>query len=91
MQQIRFGTGGRPGGVGCVLIAIPILTLIGVAFVVSWAVGFLADLLLPAGAPPALRFVVGVIALWVLLRLWRIWRSRRRPPRSGPGGMVIDV
>jgi hypothetical protein len=90
MQQLGFRMGGRPGGVGCVLLAIPFLALLGAALVVSWVVGLLADLLLPSGASPLLRFIVGVAALWILLRLWRIWRSRRRPPRGG-GGLVIDI
>ena len=91
MQQagIRIG---RPGSLGCLIAMIPLLALIGAALVVSWLVGLFADLLLPAGAPPLIRFIVGVAALWVLLRLWRRLRSRRRPPRSGPGGsIIIDV
>ena len=91
MQQagIRIG---RPGSLGCIIAMIPLLALLGTALVVSWLVGLFADLLLPAGAPPVIRLIVGVAALWLLLRVWRRLRARRRPPRSGPGGsIVIDV
>jgi membrane protein implicated in regulation of membrane protease activity len=93
MQRFEFEVGGRARAVGCLILALPFIVLGGVLLLLTWIAGGVGDLLLPSDASGFARVLVGVIVIWLVLRLTRPLRHRRRRPPGGPGGRsgVIDI
>jgi hypothetical protein len=93
MQRFEFEVGGRARRIGCLVVALPFVILGGVLLLLAWVAGGVGELLLPSDASGVARVLVGLIVIWLVLRLTRPLRRRRRRPPGGPGGPsgVIDI
>ena len=99
VQRFEFEVGGRARAVGCLVLALPFLVIGGIVLVLGWIAGGVGDLLLPDDSSGVVRVLVGLLVIWLVLRLTRPLRrsrnrGRRRPPNGprpgGPSG-VIDI
>ena len=89
MQPVQVRVGRGCAGAGCLLVAVPLLAIVGVLVILGQVSSAIADVITPGSAPGVLRLVVVVAVAWVLLRLLtRPLRRRMRPP---PGMSPTDV
>lgn len=86
-MQVRVGRG--CAGAGCLLVAVPLLAIVGVLVILGQVSSAIADVITPGSAPGVLRLVIVVVVAWVLLRLLtRPLRRRMQPP---PGMSPADI
>ena len=89
MQPVQVRVGRGCAGAGCLLVAVPLLAIVGVLVILGQVSSAIADVITPGSAPGVLRLVVVVAVAWVLLRLLtRPLRRRMQPP---PGMSPNDV
>jgi len=89
MQPVQARVGRGCAGAGCLLVAVPLLAIVGVLVILGQVSSAIADMITPGSAPGVLRLVVVVAVAWVLLRLLtRPLRRRMQPP---PGMSPTDV
>ena len=89
MQPVQVRVGRGCAGAGCLLVAVPLLAIVGVLVILGQVSSEIADVITPGSAPGVLRLVVVVAVAWVLLRLLtRPLRRRMQPP---PGMSPTDV
>jgi len=89
MQPVQVRMGRGCAGAGCLLVAVPLLAIIGVLVILGQVSSAIADVITPGSAPGVLRLVIVVVVGWVLLRLLtRPLRRRMRPP---PGMSPADI
>jgi len=89
MQPVQVRMGRGCAGAGCLLVAVPLLAIIGVLVILGQVSSALADVITPGSAPGVLRLVIVVVVAWVLLRLLtRPLRRRMQPP---PGMSPADI
>lgn len=89
MQPVQVRVGRGCAGAGCLLVAVPLLAIVGVLVILGQVSSAIADVITPGSAPGVLRLVVVVAVAWVLLRLLtRPLRRRMQPP---PGMSPTDI
>ncbi|NBU95919.1 MAG: hypothetical protein EBS20_08540 [Actinobacteria bacterium] len=89
MQPVQVRMGRGCAGAGCLLVAVPLLAIIGVLVILGQVSSAIADVITPGSAPGVLRLVIVVVVGWVLLRLLtRPLRRRMQPP---PGMSPADI
>ncbi|MDA2958877.1 MAG: hypothetical protein O3A28_03035 [Actinomycetota bacterium] len=89
MQPVQVRMGRGCAGAGCLLVAVPLLAIIGVLVILGQVSSAIADVITPGSAPGVLRLVIVVVVAWVLLRLLtRPLRRRMQPP---PGMSPADI
>lgn len=89
MQPVQVRVGRGCAGAGCLLVAVPLLAIVGVLVILGQVSSAIADVITPGSAPGVLRLVIVVVVAWVLLRLLtRPLRRRMQPP---PGMSPTDI
>ena len=81
---------------GCLIASLPLLLILGFGFA-FWALArMIGDAILPAGSSGISEALTGLVVIWLLLKLRRRMRARRRMAamsendRPAPPG-VIDI
>ena len=93
---IHVQVGGRPRALGCLIASLPLLLILGFGFA-FWALArVIGDAILPAGSSGFSEALAGLVVIWLLLKLRRRMKARRRMAvtnendRPTPPG-VIDI
>ena len=96
VNGIHVQVGGRPRALGCLIASLPLLLILGFGFA-FWALArMIGDAILPAGSSGISEALTGLVVIWLLLKLRRRMRARRRlavmseNDRPAPPG-VIDI
>jgi hypothetical protein len=96
VNGIQVQVGGRPRALGCLIASLPLLLILGFGFA-FWALArMIGDAILPAGSSGVSEALTGLVVIWLLLKLRRRMRARRRmaaiseKDRPAPPG-VIDI
>ncbi|MGC6398941.1 MAG: hypothetical protein ACON40_11260 [Ilumatobacteraceae bacterium] len=96
MDGFQIQVGGRTRALGCLIAALPFLTIFGVGFVFWLFARMIGDAILPSGSSGFSEAFVGIVVIWLLLKLRKRLRARRFTTarqddnRPTPPG-VIDV
>ena len=96
MDGFQIQVGGRTRALGCLIAALPFLTIFGIGFVLWLFARMIGDAILPSGSSGFSEALVGIVVIWLLLKLRRRVRARRNATarqddnRPTPPG-VIDV
>ncbi len=96
VNGFQVQVGGRPRALGCLIASLPLLLILGFG-AAFWAVArMIGDAILPAGSSGISEALTGLVVIWLLLKLRRRMRARRRMAamsendRPAPPG-VIDI
>jgi len=96
VDGFQIQVGGRTRALGCLIAALPLLTIFGVGFVFWLFARMIGDAILPSGSSGFSEALVGVAVIWLLLKLRkrltarRFTAARQDDDRPTPPG-VIDV
>ena len=96
MDGFQIQVGGRTRALGCLIAALPFLTIFGVGFILWLFARMIGDAILPSGSSGFSEAFVGIVVIWLLLKLRRRMRARRfaatrqEDDRPTPPG-VIDI